>query len=220
MLLQLANVTKSFKLGDRTMQIVKGVDMVIEKGEFVSIMGPSGSGKSTLLYMLGLLDEPSTGKVLSNGKILSDLPDVELARFRNKMLGFVFQSYRLLPQYTAFENVLLPAVYAGEGTQKREMAMQLLDKIGLGKRLKNRPSEMSGGECQRVAICRALLNEPQILLGDEPTGALDTKTGEEIMDIFLSLHRDGKTIVFVTHDPRIAKRTQRIFHFSDGKIMG
>ena len=220
MLLQLANVTKSFKLGDRIMQIVKGVDLTIEKGEFVSIMGPSGSGKSTLLYMLGLLDEPTTGKVLSNGKAISQLPDLEMAKFRNTMLGFVFQSYRLLPQYTAYENVLLPAVYAGQGSQKRETAKQLLEKIGLGKRLNNRPSEMSGGECQRVAICRALLNEPQILLGDEPTGALDTKTGEEIMEIFLSLNRDGKTIIFVTHDPKIAKKTQRILHFSDGTIIG
>jgi len=220
MLLQLANVTKSFKLGDRTMQIVKGVDVTIEKGEFVSIMGPSGSGKSTLLYMLGLLDAPTTGKVLSNGKVISDLPDLEMAKFRNKMLGFVFQSYRLLPQYSAYENVLLPSVYAGLGSQKKELAKQLLEKIGLGKRLNNRPSELSGGECQRVAICRALLNEPQIILGDEPTGALDTKTGEEIMDIFLSLNRDGKTVVFVTHDPKIAKKTQRILHFSDGKVIG
>ncbi len=202
------------------MQIVKGVDVTIEKGEFVSIMGPSGSGKSTLLYMLGLLDAPTTGKVLSNGKVISDLPDLEMAKFRNKMLGFVFQSYRLLPQYSAYENVLLPSVYAGLGSQKKELAKQLLEKIGLGKRLNNRPSELSGGECQRVAICRALLNEPQIILGDEPTGALDTKTGEEIMDIFLSLNRDGKTVVFVTHDPKIAKKTQRILHFSDGKVIG
>ncbi|MBI1979286.1 MAG: ABC transporter ATP-binding protein [Elusimicrobia bacterium] len=219
MILQLANVTKSFKIGDRTMQIVRGVDMVIEKGEFVSIMGPSGSGKSTLLYMLGLLDEPTTGKVLSNGKVLSELPDAESARFRNRMMGFVFQSYRLLPQYSALGNVCLPLAYAGE-MHRREDAKKLLDRMGLGKRINNRPSELSGGECQRVAICRSLVNHPPILLGDEPTGALDTKTGEEIMNIFLELHREGMTVCLVTHDPRIAKKTQRIYHFSDGKVQG
>lgn len=219
MILQLANVTKSFKLGDRTMQIVRGVDLVIEKGEFASIMGPSGSGKSTLLYMMGLLDQPTTGKVLSNGKDISNLPDKEMAMFRNKMIGFIFQSYRLLPQYTALDNVILPLAYAGEMHRKEE-AKKMLEKIGLGKRMKNRPSEMSGGECQRVAICRALINRPTVLLGDEPTGALDTKTGEEIMDILLDLHRDGMTVVLVTHDPKIAKKTQRVLHFADGKLQG
>ena len=219
MILQLANVTKSFKLGDRTMQIVRGVDVVIEKGEFASIMGPSGSGKSTLLYMMGLLDMPTTGKVLSDGKDVSNLPDYEMAQFRNKMMGFIFQSYRLLPQYTALDNVILPLAYAGQLHRKDE-AKKMLDRIGLGKRIKNRPSELSGGECQRVAICRALINHPPVLLGDEPTGALDTKTGEEIMDILLDLHRDGMTIVLVTHDPRIAKKTQRVLHFADGKVQG
>ncbi|MBI2119806.1 MAG: ABC transporter ATP-binding protein [Elusimicrobia bacterium] len=218
-MLQLANVTKSFKLGDRTMQIVRGVDLVLEKGEFAAIMGPSGSGKSTLLYMMGLLDQPTTGKVLSNGKDISNLPDREMAMFRNKMMGFIFQSYRLLPQYTALDNVILPLAYAGE-MHRKEDAKKLLEKIGLGKRIKNRPSELSGGECQRVAICRALINRPTVLLGDEPTGALDTKTGEEIMDILLDLHRDGMTILLVTHDPRIAKRTQRVLHFADGKLQG
>ncbi len=218
MILQLRNVTKCYQLGDRVMPVVRGVDLGIDPGQFVVIMGPSGSGKSTLLYILGLLDPPTSGQVLSNQKDLSKLSDSDQARFRNRTMGFVFQSFRLLPQYSALENVCLPLAYAGQ-SQRRPEAEALLSRFGLRKRMQHKPSELSGGECQRVAICRALVNRPQILLADEPTGALDTSTGTEILNILLDLNRAGLTIVMVTHDPRIGKMAQRLLHFSDGKIL-
>jgi putative ABC transport system ATP-binding protein len=219
MILELENITKSYQLGERSIPVVLGVNMTIEKGEFVAIMGPSGSGKSTLLHILGLLDSPTTGRVLSNKKDLSRLSDTEQAHFRSKMIGFIFQSFQLLPQYDALSNVVLPLVYGGEYHRKDE-AKQLLERLGLGNRLHHKPSELSGGERQRVAICRALINHPQILLADEPSGSLDTHTGNEIMDILMDLHLSGLTIVMVTHEPRIGKKAQRLLHFRDGKVTG
>jgi putative ABC transport system ATP-binding protein len=204
-------------LGERIVEVIRPLNLVIEEGEFVAIMGPSGSGKSTVLNLLGLLDLPTSGKVLSNKKEISHLTDSELAAFRNRMIGFVFQTFRLLPQYNALDNVVLPLVYVGEMNRRPE-GKQLLQRMGLGDRIHHKPSELSGGECQRVAICRAIINRPKILLADEPTGALDTNTGEGIMNIFSDLHQSGITIVMVTHDVHLAKKAQRIIHFVNGVL--
>jgi putative ABC transport system ATP-binding protein len=219
LILELKGVSKAYRLGERTVEVVRSVDLGIRQGEFTALMGPSGSGKSTLLHLLGLLDHPTQGRVFSDGRDLSALPDEDSSAFRNRMIGFVFQSFRLLPQYSALDNVALPLVYSGSADRK-DSARELLVRMGLEDRMHHRPAELSGGEQQRVAICRALVNAPRILLADEPTGALDTRTGDGIMDIFLDLHRAGMTVVVVTHDPRIAKRAQRVLHFMDGKLEG
>ena len=219
MILQLAQIFKSYGLGDRSIPVVQGVDFGLEKGEFVSIMGPSGSGKSTLLQMMGLLDKPTSGRIFCDGQEISNLSDRQEAAFRSRMIGFVFQSFRLLPQYSALDNVSLPLVYAGQ-MHRRPDAQKLLDRMGLSKRIHHRPSELSGGECQRVAICRALINRPSILLADEPTGALDSRTGVEIMDILSDLHRQGLSLVMVTHEARLAKMAQKLIHFTDGRLVG
>jgi len=218
MILQLKNVSKSFQVGLRTLEVIRTIQLSIEKGEFLAIVGPSGSGKSTLLYLLGLLERPTSGQVLMDGRDLTNLPDHELALFRNKTIGFVFQSFQLLPKYTALENVSLPLVYS-KSWHRQGNAKKFLERFGLGNRLNHRPVEMSGGECQRVAICRALINDPQILLADEPTGSLDSKTGAEIMGLLLDLHKSGMTLVVITHDLHIAKIAQRVLHFSDGKFL-
>ena len=217
MILQLSAIAKSYRLGDRTIPVVQGVDFVLEAGEFVSIMGQSGSGKSTLLQMMGLLERPSSGKIFSDGQELSSLSDRQQAIFRGQKIGFVFQSFRLLPQYNALDNVLLPLVYAGQ-MQRKDDAKKLLDRLGLSARMHHRPSELSGGECQRVAICRALVNHPSILLADEPTGALDSRTGNEIMEILLDLHAEGLSLVLVTHEAQLGKMAQRLLHFRDGRL--
>jgi putative ABC transport system ATP-binding protein len=219
MILQLENIRKAYGTGRHAVEVVTGVNLSVEQNEFLAVMGPSGSGKSTLLQIMGLLDRPTSGRVVIGGTLASSADDAALAALRNRKIGFIFQSFRLLPQYSALDNVALPLVYAGV-SDRRSRAKALLDKMGLGHRLSHRPSELSGGECQRVAICRALVNRPSFLLADEPTGALDTANGGRIMDIFHDLHRSGMTIVMVTHDPGVAKAAQRVVHFSNGNIQG
>ena len=220
MILSVEKVSKSYGRAPHAVEVVQGVDLAVDPGEFLAIMGPSGSGKSTLLQIMGLLDRPTSGRVVVAGvPVASATDDARLASLRNSKIGFVFQSFRLLPQYGALDNVALPLVYAGV-RERRERARALLEKMGLGHRLHHRPSELSGGECQRVAICRALANRPSILLADEPTGALDTANGGRIMDIFRDLHRSGMTIVMVTHDAGVARSAQRVLHFMNGRIQG
>jgi putative ABC transport system ATP-binding protein len=219
MILHLENIRKSYGTGRHAVEVVTGVNLSVDQGEFLAVMGPSGSGKSTLLQIMGLLDRPTSGRVVIGGTLASSVDDAALAALRNRKIGFIFQSFRLLPQYSALDNVALPLVYAGV-SDRRSRAKALLEKMGLGHRMSHRPSELSGGECQRVAICRALVNRPSFLLADEPTGALDTANGGRIMDIFHDLHRSGMTIVMVTHDPSVAKAAQRVVHFSNGNIQG
>ncbi|MEK9200736.1 MAG: ABC transporter ATP-binding protein [Patescibacteria group bacterium] len=203
--------------------MVKALDNVsfeIKKGEFVAITGPSGSGKSTLLHLIGLLDKPTTGEILVDGEQASKLSDAKLAKLRNKKIGFVFQQFNLLKKTSALRNVELPLVYSGiRGKKREEMAKMELEKVGLGDRLNNTPAQLSGGQQQRVAIARALVTNPSLLLADEPTGNLDSKTGQEILQLFEELHKDGVTIVLVTHDPNIAKKAKRQIVIRDGRVV-
>ena len=217
-LIQLEEITKTYDSGENAVQALRGVDVAIQEGEFVSIIGPSGSGKSTLMHILGCLDTPTTGKYWLDGEDVAEMSNRELARVRNQKIGFVFQTFNLLPRATILKNVELPLLYAGIGRdERRDRAMQALDRVGLGNRSKHRPSELSGGQRQRVAIARALVNKPSLILADEPTGNLDQKTGGEIIDIFEAL-AGTETIVLVTHDPTIAERTQRRIRIVDGRI--
>ncbi|MDA8173423.1 MAG: ABC transporter ATP-binding protein [Nitrospiraceae bacterium] len=219
-LIELKDITKAYTLGEsRRVDVLRGVSIDVEKGEFIAIMGPSGSGKSTLLNIIGCLDRPSSGIYLFEGVLVSEKSDEELASIRNGKIGFVFQSFNLIHKFSAMKNVELPLVYAGvRESQRRETAARLLEKVGLSGRAGHKPPELSGGEQQRVAIARALANNPAIILADEPTGNLDSKSGAEVMDIFLSLHRQGATVVMVTHEPRLAEMAGRIIHIRDGEV--
>lgn len=219
-LLVLKNLCRSFKMDGVSVRAVCGVNLKIDKGDFLSIVGPSGSGKSTLMYLIGLLDKPTSGEIILNGKNTEKLSSEETARIRNREIGFVFQSFNLLPRTSALENVCLPLVYSGISRSKRiTMAKNLLEKLGLTDRLNHFPNQLSGGQQQRVAISRALANNPSIILADEPTGNVDSKSGKEIMKILTGLNRDGKTIIVVTHNLEIARQTKKIIKLVDGKII-
>jgi len=210
---------KTYVMGDQTIHAVAGIDIEIKKGEYVAIMGPSGSGKSTLMNLIGCLDSPSAGLYYLNGNLVSDMDDDELARIRNKEIGFVFQTFNLLARASALHNVELPLIYAGIPTSERaDRAREALRAVDLEQRMLHKPNELSGGQRQRVAIARALVNKPSILLADEPTGALDTATGSEIMALFERLHQEGNTIVLVTHEPDIAMHAHRVIHIRDGRV--
>jgi putative ABC transport system ATP-binding protein len=213
------NLKREYQMGAEVVYALRGVDIQIKKNEFVAVMGPSGSGKSTLMNLIGCLDTPTGGEYWLNSQKVSDLSDDELARIRNKEIGFVFQTFNLLPRADALHNVELPLIYAGiSAKDRRERAARSLKQVGLGDRMDHRPNELSGGQRQRVAIARALVNEPSILLADEPTGNLDSATGTEIMGLFQELHDTGQTIVLVTHEHDIAAHARRQIHLLDGKI--
>jgi len=210
---------KTYVMGDQEIHAVSGVNIEIKRGEYVAIMGPSGSGKSTLMNLIGCLDTPTKGQYYINGNLVSEMSDDELARIRNKEIGFVFQTFNLLPRATALHNVELPLIYSGIGSEKRiEMAKNAMRQVDLEQRMNHKPNELSGGQRQRVAVARALVNNPSILLADEPTGNLDTATGNEIMALFARLHEQGNTIVLVTHEHDIALHAHRVIHVRDGKI--
>jgi putative ABC transport system ATP-binding protein len=212
-------IVKDYELGAETVHAVRGVDLVIEPGEFVAVMGPSGSGKSTFMNILGCLDTPTAGRYWLNGQLVSQLKDDELARVRNQLIGFVFQTFNLLPRATCLHNVELPLIYAGlAAKERRRRAAEKLELVGLGDRMEHKPPEISGGQRQRVAIARALVNEPALLLADEPTGNLDSSTSGEIMDVLAELNRKGQTIVLVTHEHDIAEHARRQVHLRDGVI--
>ena len=213
------NLEREYIMGTETVRALRGVDLVIRRNEYVAIMGPSGSGKSTLMNMIGCLDTPSGGEYWLNGYRVSDLGDDELARIRNREIGFVFQTFNLLPRATALHNVELPLVYAGKPSkQRKELASEALRRVQLADRMHHRPNELSGGQRQRVAIARALVNQPSILLADEPTGNLDSTTSEEIMTLFEGLHTQGQTVVLVTHEHDIAMHANRQIHLKDGRV--
>jgi len=217
--IHLQDIRKSYFMGRHELEVLKGITIDINRNEYVALMGPSGSGKSTLMNILGCLDSPTAGTYILNGHDVSTMPDNELADIRNKEIGFVFQQFNLLPRLTALENVALPLVYAGiPKRQRNEMAMEVLRKVDLIDRSHHRPNEMSGGQCQRVAIARALVNNPSIILADEPTGNLDSKTSHEIMDIFNKIHADGNSVVLVTHEDDISKFAHRIIRLRDGVL--
>jgi putative ABC transport system ATP-binding protein len=212
-------LTREYDMGSELVRALRGVSVQIQKNEYVAVMGPSGSGKSTLMNLIGCLDTPTSGEYWLNGQQVSDLADDELARIRNKEIGFVFQTFNLLPRADALHNVELPLIYAGLSTRKRrDRAAQALERVGLGDRMDHRPNELSGGQRQRVAIARALVNEPSILLADEPTGNLDSTTSSEIMAVFAELHRQGQTVVMVTHEHDIAAHAARVITLRDGVV--
>ncbi|MDA5109101.1 ABC transporter ATP-binding protein [Brevibacillus thermoruber] len=219
-MLHVEGLTKSYKTGESVLPILKGVSLTVEKGEFVAIMGPSGSGKSTFMNMLGCLDRPDSGTYTLDGIEVSKLTDRQLAQVRNQKIGFVFQSFNLLARSTALHNVELPMMYAGVGrAERRKRALEALGRVGLAERVHHKPTQLSGGQRQRVAIARALVNRPSILLADEPTGNLDSRSGTEIMAMFQELHSQGVTIILVTHEPDIARHAERIVTFKDGVII-
>jgi putative ABC transport system ATP-binding protein len=220
-MIQTENLTKVYQMGETEVRALNGASFTINKGEMVAIMGPSGSGKSTLMSIIGCLDVPSSGSYKLDGISVENMEETKLAEIRGKKIGFVFQQFNLLARTSALENVMLPLTYAGvSGRERRDRAMKALDRVGLSERTHHAPNELSGGQQQRVAIARALVNEPAILLADEPTGALDSKTGVEIMELFQSLYKDhGQTVIVVTHDSYVARHTNRIIKLSDGSIV-
>ena len=220
-MIRVEDLTKIYQMGDTEVRALNGASFTIHKGEMVAIMGPSGSGKSTLMSILGCLDVPTSGKYILDGLAVENMDDTELAEIRGQKIGFVFQQFNLLARTSALENVMLPLTYAGlSGRERHERAREVLDRVGLSDRTQHAPNELSGGQQQRVAIARALANYPAILLADEPTGALDSKTSVELMELFQSLHREnGQTVILVTHDSYVARHTNRIIKISDGRIV-
>ena len=220
MVVEAKDVTKVYQMGKVEVRALDGVSLTIKQGEFVAIMGPSGSGKSTLLNLIGCLDRPTTGELRIAGTDISKLSDKKLAHIRGKQIGFVFQTFNLIPRISAFQNVLLPMSFVNTfaPSERVKRAQQILDNVGLSQRMKHFPNELSGGERQRVAVARALANNPSMILADEPTGNLDTKTGRSILELFKSLNQQGRTIVLVTHDPNVAANADRIVHVMDGRI--
>jgi len=221
-MIDIKNVSKVYQMGETEVRALDGIDLYIGKGEMTAIMGPSGSGKSTLLAILGCLDVPTSGGYSLDGVNVEKMTEDQLAGVRSRKIGFVFQQFNLLARTSALENVMLPLIYAGvNGRERRTLAQAALEQVGLGDRMHHRPNELSGGQQQRVAIARALANRPAILLADEPTGALDSKTGAEIIALFQRLHRElGQTVIYVTHDPKIASHTNRIVRIADGHVVG
>lgn len=218
-IISVKQIRKTYQIGDELIEALKDVSLTIQKNEYVALMGPSGSGKSTLMNMLGCLDTPSSGEYVLNGQSVAQMSDNDLARVRNKEIGFVFQTFNLLPRASTLENVALPLVYAGFGKAEREKrAAEVLESVGLGNRMNHKPNELSGGQRQRVAVARALVNHPAIILADEPTGNLDSKTSVEIMGLFEEIHRQGNTIILVTHEEDIALHAHRIVRLKDGLI--
>jgi putative ABC transport system ATP-binding protein len=218
-LIKIRAIKRDFILGNETVYVLKGIDLDINKGEYVALMGPSGSGKSTLMNLLGCLDTPTSGEYILNGKHVSDMSDDELAEIRNKEIGFVFQTFNLLPRTTALDNVALPMVYAGYPKSERQArAKEVLTQVNLADRMDHQPNQLSGGQRQRVAIARALVNKPSIILADEPTGNLDSKTSVEIMNLFSEIHKQGNTVILVTHEEDIARYAHRIIRLRDGLI--
>ncbi len=218
-MIKLEGIKKSYTVGRSTLEVLKGITLHVEKGEFVSIIGPSGTGKSTLMHIMGLLDTPDSGSYTFMGRDVTNLPDRELSKIRNREIGFVFQAFHLIERYTVIDNVLLPIRYRKEDTKPyKSKALELLERMGILERARHRASELSGGERQRVAIARALIGNPRLILADEPTGNLDSKTSSEIMDIFSGLNGEGKTVIIVTHDPEVASKCRRIVRMRDGII--
>ena len=219
LVIKIRNITRDFPLGNEIVKVLKGIDLDIERGEYVALMGPSGSGKSTLMNLLGCLDTPTSGSYELNGNDVSNMTDDELAEIRNKEIGFVFQTFNLLPRTTALENVALPMIYAGASKSERtERAKQVLTDVGLADRMDHKPNQLSGGQRQRVAVGRALVNHPSIILADEPTGNLDSKTSDEIMNLFNEIHKAGNTVILVTHEEEIAENAHRIIRLRDGMV--
>lgn len=217
--INIQKITRDFQLGQETVHVLKGIDLEIDRGEYVAIMGPSGSGKSTLMNLLGCLDTPTSGSYILNEKDVSQLSDDELAGIRNKEIGFVFQTFNLLPRTSALDNVSLPMIYAGASKAERnQRAQEVLKSVGLGDRMEHKPNQLSGGQRQRVAVGRALVNKPSIILADEPTGNLDSKTSLEIMQLFDEIHQAGNTVILVTHEEEVAERAHRIIRLRDGTI--
>lgn len=218
-ILRMENIFKSYYMGDEELEVLHDVNLSVHSGEFLSILGPSGSGKSTMMNIIGCLDVPSSGSYVLSGNTPLDLDEVELARVRNKEIGFVFQNFQLLPRMTALQNVELPLIYSKLSiTERKKRARQMLERVGLGDKIKNLPNQLSGGQQQRVAIARALVTQPSILLADEPTGALDQKTGAQVMQLFEDLNKEGSTIIMITHDEHIAKHAKRVVKILDGYL--
>lgn len=219
-MIKATNLTKVYQMGEEQVHALRGVSFSVQKDEYISIMGPSGSGKSTLLHILGCLDRPTSGRLSIENTNVLEATDNQLAEIRNQKIGFVFQSFNLMTKATALENVELPLIYSGvRKKERRERALAVLERVGLSDRIQHRPTELSGGQRQRVAIARAMVTEPAFILADEPTGALDTKTSAQILELFSELNREGNTVVIITHDPTVAEKTKRIIRLLDGRII-